>query len=473
MLFCTQQFLLFFVLVFLTYWLLPWARARVWLLLGASFFFYASWNKWLACLVFATSALDYWLALAITQAGNSRRRRLLLGASLTINLGLLIYLKYANFFLESVEQALQLAGMSASFPLLQVILPIGISFYTFEAINYMVDVYRGKMPAEKDFAHFLLFILFFPHLVAGPIVRAKDFLPQIRRSKRWSWLRLQIGGQCILLGMFKKMVLADHMARLADPVFAQPEAYATGVLWLGALAYAIQIFCDFSGYSDLAIGTAHLLGYRLTQNFNLPYLATNIADFWRRWHMSLSNWFRDYLFIPLGGSRGSFPLVARNLLVTMTLCGLWHGASWTFVAWGVLHGLYLVGHRVFRGFMEQARWAERWDAAEGKVLGVALTFLAVLVGWILFRAPTFHQAGAYLTGMFRLQGGLGCPIPISCFWQVLAVVVAGHWLGHQDRWQRLYLHAPAPMRGLGYACLLIVTLMLAPVTSQMFIYFQF
>lgn len=473
MLFCTQKFLFFFVLVFLVYWGLPWRRPRVWALLAASFYFYASWNKWLACLVFATSALDYILARAMDSTAAPRRRRLLLALSLLVNLGLLGFLKYANFFLDSLQTALNAAGMSTAFPVLQIILPIGISFYTFEAINYMVDVYRGKMPAERDFGNFLLFILFFPHLVAGPIVRARDFLPQIRRRKRWSWLRFYLGGQYILLGMFKKMVLADHMARLADPVFAQPAAFSTAALWMAALAYAIQIFCDFSGYSDLAIGTAHLLGYRLAQNFNVPYLASNIADFWRRWHMSLSSWFRDYLFIPLGGSRGGWAATCRNLLVTMTLCGLWHGASWTFVVWGLLHGMFLVVHRTFRMLAEGRRWEGWLHTPPGTVCSVTLTFLAVLVGWVLFRAPTFAQAGAYLSGMFCFQQGLGCPIPHAVFWQALAAVALGHYLGHNDRWQTLLYAVPAPVRGLGYACLVIVVLVLAPMTAQMFIYFQF
>src|SRR5262249_35572853 len=255
-----------------------------------------------------------------------------------------------NFFLGSLENTLRALGADATMPVLRVILPIGISFYTFEAINYTVDVYRGQVKAERNLAHFMLFITFFPHLVAGPIVRARDFLPQIGRRKHWNWARMNLGAQYLLLGLFKKMAIADHMALFSDSVFANPGAYSSTAVWCATLAYALQIYCDFSGYTDMALGAAHLLGYKLALNFNMPYVAVNVSDFWRRWHISLSSWLRDYLFIPLGGSRGSNAKTSRNLLVTMVLGGLWHGASWTFIAWGLLHGMLLVGHRLFRDF---------------------------------------------------------------------------------------------------------------------------
>lgn len=301
MLFCSQQFLLFFSAVFCFYWLVPWQRCRVWLLLGASFYFYASWNKWLAAIICLSTAMDYAVARGMEATASHGCRKLLLGLSLAANLGLLCYFKYVNFFLGSVEHALHALGAEASLPVLQVILPIGISFYTFEAINYTIDVYRGRVPAERNLAHFMLFITFFPHLVAGPIVRARDFLPQIRRRKRWDWARMHLGVQYLLMGLFKKMAIADRMALFVDPVFAEPGRYGSGAVWLATLAYALQIYCDFSGYTDMALGSAHLLGYKLAKNFNLPYWAANVSEFWRRWHISLSTWLRDYLFIPLGG----------------------------------------------------------------------------------------------------------------------------------------------------------------------------
>src|SRR5262249_44096353 len=328
MLFCSERFVLFFAAVLAAYWALPWARARVWLLLGASYYFYACWNPRLALLICASTTVDYFLARGIEASPPGRGRRLLLLVNIAGNLGLLCYFKYANFFLHSLEQALRAAGAAAALPTLRVILPVGISFYTFEAINYMVDVYRGQARAERSLPHFMLFILFFPHLVAGPIVRARDFLPQVRRRKRFSWPRMNLGLQLVVLGVFKKLAVADRMALFADPVFADPAAHNTGALWLAALAYALQVYCDFSGYSDVALGCAPMLGYHLAQNFNLPYFAPNIAEFWRRWHISLSSWLRDYLFFPLGGSRGGPWKTCRNYMITMTLCGLWHGAAW-------------------------------------------------------------------------------------------------------------------------------------------------
>ena len=255
MLFCSREYLLFFLAVFVLYWIIPWHRSRVSLLLAASFAFYASWNRWLAVLICASTLMDYLIARGLERYHGRGTRRFLLGASLAANLGMLGYFKYANFFLGSIQQTLNAMGTSASFPVLQVILPIGISFYTFEAINYTVDVYRRHIPAERSLPHFMLFILFFPHLIAGPIVRARDFLPQVRRRKRWSWPRLNLGGQLFLLGLFKKIAIADRMALLADPVFANPCDFRTSALWMAALAWAIQVYCDFSGYTDMALGS--------------------------------------------------------------------------------------------------------------------------------------------------------------------------------------------------------------------------
>src|SRR5581483_1953863 len=300
MLFCSQAFLFFFGVVFLAYWALPWRQARTYLLLLSSLYFYSCWSPWLACMIMASTAGDFFLARGMERFATPAARRLLLLVSVAGNLGLLCYFKYANFFLRSLEDALQALGASSSLPILSVMLPVGISFYTFEAISYSVDVYRGKIRAERDLANFMLFILFFPHLVAGPIVRARDFLPQVRLAKRWNWTRLQLGVELILLGLVKKLALADRMADFVDPVFGDPAAYRCWSAWLAVFAYALQVYGDFSGYSDIAIGCAHLLGYRLAPNFNMPYLSTNIAEFWRRWHISLSSWLRDYLFLPLG-----------------------------------------------------------------------------------------------------------------------------------------------------------------------------
>ncbi len=474
MLFCERPYLYFFCVIFTIYWLLPWHRARVWLLLVASFYFYASWNKWLALLIGVSTLMDYFIARGMDATENIRWRRLLLGVSLVANLGLLFYFKYANFFLHSVEEALYAAGVAASLPVLKVILPVGISFYTFEAINYTVDVYRRRVKAEPDLPHFMLFITFFPHLVAGPIVRARDFLPQIRRRKRWDWLRLQLGAQYFLLGFIKKTVFADQLAQFADPVFKNPEQYGSLACWMATIAYTIQIYCDFSGYTDMALGSAHALGYKLAMNFNMPYIASNIAEFWHRWHISLSTWLRDYLFIPLGGSRGTANQTRRNLLLTMALGGLWHGASWTFVIWGVYHGLLLIGHRLFQKFRKPR---PQLDAVchswPGTAVCWALTILSVMVGWVLFRAETLPAALTLLGQMVVPHAGLSAPLPGFSLWCLLTLMVVGHILGHARVWDRMALRLPAPALGTGYATALTLALLLSPASGKAFIYFVF
>jgi alginate O-acetyltransferase complex protein AlgI len=474
MFFCSEPFLRFFLIVFAAYWALPWQRVRVWLLLGASFYFYASWNRWLALLIALTSSLDFVLAIGLETCRAQPRRKLLLALSLTVNLGLLAAFKYADFFIASLGDLLRAGGFSPSLPLLRMVLPVGISFYTFEAISYTLDVYRGRLRAERNLAHFLLFITFFPHLVAGPIVRAKDFLPQVRRTKRWDWSRLELGARFFLLGLFKKLAIADRMSAYADPVFAAPESFGTHAAWVATLAYALQIYCDFSGYSDMAIGCAHAFGYKLSTNFNLPYLASNVSDFWRRWHISLSTWLRDYLFIPLGGSHGSRWQTSRNLLLTMVLGGLWHGASWTFAAWGLYHGLLLVAHRGLRDAASRSPRLQRvLSTGPGRMASVALTFACVCIGWVFFRAPTFAGAATLLGRLAVPRPGASLPAPAEGFWLTVAAVVLCHALAARGGWKRVEARLPAPMVGFGYATVLMIALLLAPSSIKPFVYFQF
>jgi alginate O-acetyltransferase complex protein AlgI len=472
--FCSWPYLLFFSGVFAVYWLLPWARTRVWLLLAASFYFYASWNHWLACLITVTSIVDYLAARGMDAVASPRARRLLLLGSLVMNLGLLCYFKYVNFFLESLQAALAAAGLATQFRLLNVILPIGISFYTFEAINYTIDVYRRRIPAERNLSHFMLFMLFFPHLIAGPIVRAADFLPQVRRRKRWNWFRVHAGVQLILLGLFKKLAIADHLAQFADPVFADPAAFKSSAMWMAALAYAAQVYSDFSGYTDLALGSAHLLGYRLAQNFNMPYLSANIAEFWHRWHISLSSWLRDYLFIPLGGSRVGEWRTARNLFLTMTLGGLWHGASWNFVIWGMYNGLLLIGHRSFCAF---ANARPALDAAlrmaPGTALRMVVTFGSVCMGFVIFRALSLGGLAAALARLFSVVPGKGSPLPGFSLWTLLGVMAIAHAIGTTGGWRRWSVRVPAPALACGYVIAVNLALVLAPDAGKTFIYFQF
>jgi alginate O-acetyltransferase complex protein AlgI len=505
--FFSRDFLIFFGVVFGLYWLAPWHRARIWLLLLASFVFYASWDPRLAVLISATTAADYFIARGMDGSRGadatplaSRRRKMLLVGSLVMNLGLLCYFKYANFFLDSLGEGLRRAGASVSWPVLSVILPIGISFYTFEAINYTVDVYRRRVRAERNFGHFMLFILFFPHLIAGPIVRARDFLPQIARRKRWDWARMQLGVSQFLLGLVKKLAVADRMALYARPVFENPDGFGSSAVWLATIAFALQIYCDFSGYTDMALGTANLLGFKLARNFNMPYFAVNFSDFWRRWHISLSSWLRDYLFIPLGGSRGSGWKTCRNLMITMTLGGLWHGLSWVYVLWGVLHGGFLVMHRSFRMFCEtRPRLDGLLRTMPGTALRILVTFLGVCITWVLFASAgveaeatlarfkkladgqsvssvsydALHASGAILGKLVVPQTGAGVSIPHKGLWYTLAAVTLCHLLAVRGLWKRLWRRLPAPALGFGYAAMLTLALVLAPDTGQAFIYFQF
>jgi alginate O-acetyltransferase complex protein AlgI len=326
----------------------------------------------------------------------------------------------------------------------------------------------------------MLFITFFPHLVAGPIVRARDFLPQIRRPKQWDWLRIQVGVQYLIMGLFKKIVIADRMALFADPVFANPHVYGTRAVWIAVGAYALQIYCDFSGYTDMALGAAHMLGYKLAQNFNMPYLAANISEFWHRWHISLSTWLRDYLFIPLGGSRGTNcprcqrARTNRNLMITMTLGGLWHGANWTFVGWGILHGFFLIAHRSFRDFITQRPQADGLlQTIPGTVVRTALTFLCVCIGWVLFRSTSFAAAGAMFHGLLVRHKGIGPPLPAIGFWYTVACVAICQYLGQSGLWRKWAPWLPAPVLGFGYATILVLAMLLAPDSGKAFIYFQF
>jgi len=477
--FHTEGFLLFFVVVAAVYWAIPrrFNTGRVWLLVVASFHFYAAWNASLAFLVTATATLDFVLARGIEAAPTRRTRHALTAASVASNLGLLAYFKYRGFFLGELHDLLTALGGDPAFSKLSpldLLVPFGVSFYTFEAISYAVDVCRRKTRAERSLPHFLLFILFFPHLVAGPIVRAGDFLRQTHRVKRWNWVRVQVGVQFFLVGVFKKLAIADRMATYCDPILTDPESASSGAIWLAVLAYSLRIYADFSGYSDMAVGLAHLLGYRLAPNFNLPYLAANVGEFWRRWHVSLSTWLRDYVFIPLGGSRGSSLATDRNLMFTMLLGGLWHGATWSYVVWGGLHGLLLVGHRHFRAFAAaRPTLVGLLETKVGTALRVALTFTAVSLAWVLFR-PDLHDALVIFGRMFAFDlPGKSLPLSARGLWYTAAVVLACHVFVASGWWAKVWARLPAAAVGYGYALLLIAALLLAPEQGQGFLYFTF
>lgn len=467
MLFPTYQFLGFFLIVFTVYWSLPWHRVRLSWLLLASIVFYMSWNPWFILLILFSATTDYFGALGIERVSSPRAKRWLLVGSITVNLGLLAYFKYANFFLDNARELLAWWGWSSLAPTLEITLPLGISFYTFETISYIVDVYRGRSKAIQNPLDYALFILFFPHLVAGPIVRPYDFIPQLARHKHFHWTRMYLGVRLFLVGFIKKAVMADHLAKIADPVFAHPESYGSLSIWAGVLAYTIQIYCDFSGYSDMAIGLAHLLGFKLPDNFRFPYLACDMADFWRRWHISLSTWLRDYLYIPLGGSRDGTFMTCRNLFLVMLLGGLWHGASWTFLIWGMYHGILLVLHRL----IPWPTWTAHRLLHPLWQLG---TLLLVAIGWVFFRAPTFTAACTILHRMFLpvQQGSLksgAIALSIIC----LVLVLSANTLNERGWWPKLERKLSPAVVGLMLAGLLILAQLCFPEAAKSFIYFQF
>ncbi len=467
MLFHTSAYFWLFAITFVLHWgVLRSQRQRTVLLLVSSLVFYAHWNPLLVLLVVATAVYDYVLGKRIEEAEGSRRRALLV-AAIAVPLGLLAFFKYTNFLIGTSWPLARALGAEGGPPILDIVLPLGISFYTFETIAYVTDVYRRRIPAERNPLDYALFLLFFPHLIAGPIIRPGRFFPQIRSTHRLSWSRIETGARLFLLGLFKKAVIADQLAQIVDPVFAAPEAYGSSAVWAAALCYAVQIYCDFSGYSDMAIGSAFALGLKLPVNFRMPYFASSPADFWRRWHISLSTWLRDYLYIPLGGNRRGRAATYRNLMITMLLGGLWHGAAWTFVAWGAWHGLLLAVHRAIP-------WPAWTGARVLHPLKVAATFLLVTIGWVPFRAQSFEDAATLLERMFVPTVGLVLEPPVAALVAaILALVLAAHLLATFVDLPRLARRLPAPLMGGALAAGLLLAQLLTPDAGGAFIYFQF
>lgn len=386
--FNSPEFLLFFPLVFALHWLLP-HRLRSWMLLAASWMFYFWWNLWTGLLLVGSTLVSWLCARGIHLSRTQPVKTALLVVALVTSFGCLAIFKYANFFLSTV-------GLTLPFSIL---LPVGISFYTFQTLSYVIDVYRGTVEAEPNFMYYALFVSFFPQLVAGPIERPENLLPQLKAERKFSSECLQRGGWLLLQGYFKKILIADAIAPLADSVFLSPETARGPEILLAAMLFGIQIYCDFSGYSDIARGSAKLLGINLMENFKNPYGAQSIRDFWRRWHISLTSWFTDYVYIPLGGSRKGLPRQILNILVVFLLSGLWHGADWSFVVWGGIHGIYQACSILWRRSGHKSN-LPRW-------FGQLRTFLLVSFSWIFFRAASLGDAGMLLSRLgtgWELQG---------------------------------------------------------------------
>lgn len=462
MLFPTMQFALFFLVVYAVTW--GFGRennARKWFLLLASWVFYAAWDWRFVGLLIASGILNWWFADRVNRTENPRHRVAWVAAGATVNLIILGFFKYYGFFVEEAGHLLSQFGWERDLPLLEIVLPVGVSFFTFQGISYLVDVHRKKTPVADSLGDVLLLMSFFPHLVAGPIVRASHLLPQFERTPKLSREIVCHGLVLIAWGLFKKTVIASELAtRIVDPVFFDPSAHGAADLALAAYGYAVQIYCDFSAYSDIAIGVAALLGYRFPRNFDQPYRAHSLQEFWRRWHMSLSSWLRDYLYVPLGGGRGPVWKTCRNLLITMLLGGLWHGAAWTFIAWGALHGAVLAMERILprRG---------------PSTLGVVVTFHIVLLGWILFRSETFEAALAFLNGLAVpwTWPTMATPLVVALVFIGLAIHALPPRAG--ENVARLLARLPSPATALAFGVTVLIVEAIRPEGIAPFIYFQF
>ena len=474
MLFHSLPYLVFFLVVYAT---VRATMSRVRLqnafLLAASWVFYGWWDARFLSLLGLSIVVDFVLARALDRrspgsqepALGPRRRRLLVAASLAVNLGILALFKYFDFFVESAVALLTSLGAHVHRPTLELVLPVGISFYTFQTLSYTVDVYRGHMRSERSLLDFALYVSFFPQLVAGPIERASHLLPQIRQRRTITRADTDEGMWWVFWGLFKKVFVADNLARLVDLAFAEPTP-GGGVVVVGVYAFAAQIYCDFSGYTDIARGCARLMGFHFRKNFDQPYLAVNPSDFWRRWHISLSTWLRDYLYVPLGGNRGGRLRTARNLMLTMLLGGLWHGAAWTFVAWGAFHGLALVVHRAVRrrhdpgGRPSGLAWARRLAC-----------FHMVCVGWLLFRATSLGQAADMARAVVTRPTWTGARPEVLLFY--VAPLVLMEWAAWRTRDERPLARWPWVWRGLAYAVLWFLLTLLGEFRGGEFLYFQF
>lgn len=390
MLFNTFHFMYFFVIVFALYWASSF-RFQNLLILCASYYFYACWDPRFLALLILSTAMDFGCGIAVDRIENPRRRKLFLILSMALNLGMLGYFKYFNFFAESLHDLLARSGVHISIDRLNVALPIGISFYTFQSMSYVIDVYRREIKPTRNLIQFAGFVSFFPHLVAGPIMRPTTLLPQIERPRTFDLQQFYQGVYLIFWGLVKKVVVADNLAPIVNDLFGRSATIDGGLALLAVYAFAFQIYCDFSGYTDAARGIAKCLGFELALNFNLPYFAVSPRDFWARWHISLSTWLRDYVYISIGGNRGGKARLYRNLMLTMVIGGLWHGAAWTFVIWGFYQGVILIGHRLLEPYLARIRPTDAIDRGAWKIVRIVATFHLVCFGWLIFRAESTTQ----------------------------------------------------------------------------------
>jgi alginate O-acetyltransferase complex protein AlgI len=489
MLFNSLHYLVFLPIVVGLYYIIP-HKWRWLLLLVASYYFYMCWKAVYAILLLVSTGAAYGAGLGIDRTENTRTKKIFLWSCITLLLGILFTFKYFNFASATLRGFCAELGVPLQMPISHLLLPIGISFYTFQKISYVVDVYHGKVKAEKHFGIFAVYSCFFPQLVAGPIERAQHLLPQFYGKHEFSYDRVTSGLRLILWGLFKKIVVADRVAVLVKAVYDDPRSYTGLPLVVATVFFAIQIYCDFSGYTDIAIGSARLIGFDLMANFRQPYFSRTIPEFWHRWHISLSTWFRDYLYIPLGGNRVTKWRWYYNLFITFFLSGLWHGASWTFAAWGALHGCYMVLYSLFGPARDwlRGRLPARVFQTGFDWVNIVITFGLVTIAWIPFRAANFNDAWYIFTHLFSGAGhwlnlgsvaiqfrGMGVKLPYLIYAAVFAGVVFLYDIidSRQGVWE-LLKSRPRPLRWAVYYGILILVLFFGHENqAQNFIYFQF
>ena len=471
MLFNTIDFAIFLPVVVLIYYLIP-HKLRWMLLLGASYYFYMSWKVEYILLIVTSTLVDYISGIRMARLPDRKSRLPWLILSLCVNLGLLFFFKYYNFATENLNLLFQKVGLASDLPMMQLLLPVGISFYTFQTLSYSIDVYFGRQKAERHLGYFALYVSFFPQLVAGPIERYSRLAPQFRIRQGLSYDNVANGLRLILYGLFIKMVIADNISGFVDQVYAHPEHFGSGNILKGIFLYSFQIYSDFFGYSTIAIGSALLLGIRIMDNFKTPYLAKNISEFWQRWHISLSTWFRDYLYFPLGGNRVSRQRWVLNILVVFLISGLWHGANWTFLIWGLLFGLIFISERFLNASLNLKPTHAAFSA--GHIFLAIKTFLLVTILWVFFRSQSFDAA----INIFKLlfQNAPSDPqalmIPISTWIFLLLFIISDLFL-YNRRFDGWVAGMPCFLRWAVYAVLLFGIIAFAGVENFPFIYFQF
>lgn len=458
MIFSSFTYILFLIVVVMFMMVAP-KSSKKYILLAASYIFYAYWDWRFVLLMVSLSLINFFIGRKI-ETGS---KKIWLSLGIVVNVSVLGVFKYYNFFIDSANDLLTNVG--ASLPLLNIILPVGISFIIFELISYIVDIYRGTSKSAKNVFDLGLLVAFFPHLIAGPILKPNHFLPQLDRDIKIKWVNVEIGAQIFMFGLIKKVIFADRLALFVDPVFANPQEYHSTTIWLAVIAYALQIYFDFSGYSDMAIGSAKILGFDIPRNFNLPYLSRNITEFWRRWHISLSTWLREYLYFPLGGNRKGEVRQYINLLVVMLIGGLWHGASWNFVLWGALHGLGLTIHKLYRKVVNIK------ETFITSIVSWLLTMIFVCITWVFFRSSDFSTSLYIIKKMFFINS-IGIEWYPTSLLVILPIVIVTYWLGNRvNNYVTLKLSS---FRGLFVVCFVILGLLFfRPIVSSPFIYFQF